>query len=133
MNRNALFPHVLAGLTALAASAVAAPAPAHVEPLDIPHEALLDMAADLGLTVRGLSFHVGSQVSDPGKYVEAITACRDLMADAGARGFRNLDCLDIGGGFPVAYRRDPLPIARFCQPIRRALARLPLFPGVPRP
>jgi ornithine decarboxylase len=87
--------------------------------------ALLAMAADLGLTIRGLSFHVGSQVADPGKYVEAIAACRDLMADAAARGFEGLDCLDIGGGFPVAYRRDPLPIQRFCQPIRRALARLP--------
>jgi ornithine decarboxylase len=87
--------------------------------------ALLDMAADLGLSVRGLSFHVGSQVADPGKYVEAIAACRDLMAEATARGHTNLDCLDIGGGFPVAYRRDPLPIQRFCQPIRRALARLP--------
>jgi ornithine decarboxylase len=93
------------------------------EPAAVP--ALLDMAADLGLTVRGLSFHVGSQVADPGKYVEAITACRDLMADAAARGFTAVDCLDIGGGFPVAYRRDPLPIRRFCQPIRRALARLP--------
>jgi ornithine decarboxylase len=93
------------------------------EPAAVP--ALLEMAADLGLTVRGLSFHVGSQVADPGKYVEAIAACRDLMADAAARGFTGLDWLDIGGGFPVAYRRDPLPINRFCQPIRRALARLP--------
>ena len=83
------------------------------------------MATDLGLTVRGLSFHVGSQVADAGKYVEAIAACGDLMAEAAARGFKGLDCLDIGGGFPVAYRRDPLPIARFCQPIRRALGHLP--------
>jgi ornithine decarboxylase len=93
------------------------------EPAAVP--SLLDTAVDLGLTVRGLSFHVGSQVADPGKYVEAIAACRDLMADAAARGFKGLDCLDIGGGFPVAYRRDPLPIKRFCQPIRRALAHLP--------
>ena len=93
------------------------------EPAAVP--SLLDMAVDLGLTVCGLSFHVGSQVADPGKYVEAIAACRDLMADAVARGFKGLDSLDIGGGFPVAYRRDPLPIKRFCQPIRRALAHLP--------
>jgi ornithine decarboxylase len=93
------------------------------EPAAVP--SLLETAADLGLKVRGLSFHVGSQVADPGKYVEAIAACRDLMADAAARGFDGVDCLDIGGGFPVAYRRDPLPIRRFCQPIRQALARLP--------
>ena len=47
------------------------------EPAAVP--SLLDMAVDLGLTIRGLSFHVGSQVADPGKYVEAIAACRDLM------------------------------------------------------
>ena len=93
------------------------------EPAAVP--SLLEMAADLGLSVRGLTFHVGSQVADPGKYVEAIAACRDLIADATARGHTGIDCLDIGGGFPVAYRRDPLPIRRFCQPIRRALARLP--------
>lgn len=98
------------------------------EPAAVP--ALLEMAADLGLSIRGLSFHVGSQVADPGKYVEAIAACRDLMADAAVRGHTGLDCLDIGGGFPVAYRRDPLPIQRFCQPIRRALARLPRNVGV---
>jgi ornithine decarboxylase len=98
------------------------------EPAAVP--ALLEMAADLGLSIRGLSFHVGSQVADPGKYVEAIAACRDLMADAAVRGHTGLDCLDIGGGFPVAYRRDPLPIRRFCQPIRRALARLPRNVGV---
>ncbi len=57
------------------------------EPAAVP--SLLVMAADLGLTVRGLSFHVGSQVADPGKYVEAIAACRDLMADAAARGSRD--------------------------------------------
>lgn len=93
------------------------------EPGAVP--ALLEMAADLGLGVRGLSFHVGSQVADPGKYVEAIAACRDLMADAAARGVGQLDCLDIGGGFPVSYRDAAQPIRQFCQPIRRALARLP--------
>jgi ornithine decarboxylase len=93
------------------------------EPAAVP--ALLEMAADLGITVRGLSFHVGSQVADPSKYVEAIAACRDLMADAAARGFRSLDVLDIGGGFPVAYRDGTIPIRRFCQPIRIALSHLP--------
>ena len=55
------------------------------------------------MRVRGLSFHVGSQVADPSKYVEAIDACRELMLDAGRAGGTALDVLDIGGGFPVAY------------------------------
>jgi ornithine decarboxylase len=93
------------------------------EPAAVP--SLLDMAADLGITVRGLSFHVGSQVADPGKYVEAIAACRELMADAAGRGIAGFDCLDIGGGFPVPYRQDTMRIRQFCQPIRRALSHLP--------
>ena len=37
--------------------------------------ALARLAAELGINVRGLSFHVGSQAADAGKHVEAIEAC----------------------------------------------------------
>jgi ornithine decarboxylase len=86
---------------------------------------LLELAASLRITVRGLSFHVGSQVADPARYVEAIAACADLIDEAHRRGLAQLDCLDIGGGFPVPYRDELPPIGQFCRPIRRALARLP--------
>ena len=54
------------------------------EPAAVPH--LLEFAHSLGLRVRGLSFHVGSQVADPAKYVEAIGACRGLMEQARVHG-----------------------------------------------
>ncbi len=44
------------------------------EPAAVPP--LLELARSLGVRVKGLSFHVGSQVADPAKYVEAIGACR---------------------------------------------------------
>jgi ornithine decarboxylase len=85
---------------------------------------LLEMARGLGIRVRGLSFHVGSQVADPTKYVEAIDACRELILQARGDG-HDLDTLDIGGGFPIAYGARTQPIRQFCAPIRRELKRLP--------
>jgi len=49
-------------------------------------EELLPLAAagaDLGIGVRGLSFHVGSQTADAGKHVEALGGVR--QADGGGR------------------------------------------------
>jgi ornithine decarboxylase len=86
---------------------------------------LIEQARSLGVRVRGLSFHVGSQATDPAKYVEAIHACTNLMAEALLAGLPSLDVLDIGGGFPVAYSTDVPAIDDFCRPIREALARLP--------
>ena len=44
--------------------------------------ALARLAADLGVRVRGLSFHAGSQTRDAAKHVEALAACAKLMAAA---------------------------------------------------
>jgi ornithine decarboxylase len=87
--------------------------------------ALLGLGRSLGLRVRGLSFHVGSQVADPAKYVEAIGTCREIIEQAHSAGIAELDTLDIGGGFPIAYSGEAPPIGHFCRPIRRALKALP--------
>jgi ornithine decarboxylase len=86
---------------------------------------LLELARQLGVRVKGLSFHVGSQVADPGRYVEAIDTCRELILHAAERGLGSLEVLDIGGGFPIPYGGRAESIARFCRPIRRELATLP--------
>ncbi|MDA1089636.1 MAG: type III PLP-dependent enzyme [Proteobacteria bacterium] len=52
--------------------------------------------------VLGLSFHVGTQTTDPGKYAKAISFCARLIEASKV----NLDCLNVGGGFPVAYEGD---------------------------
>jgi ornithine decarboxylase len=86
---------------------------------------MLEIARGLGVKVRGLSFHVGSQVADPRKYVEAIGTCDDLIVSARKRKLAELDLLDIGGGFPIAYVGEAEPIGHFCRPIRKALRTLP--------
>jgi ornithine decarboxylase len=86
---------------------------------------LIEMARRLGIRVRGLSFHVGSQATEPTKYVEAIRACTSLIGEAILAGLPSLDVLDIGGGFPVSYHEAVMPIDQFCAPIRAELAKLP--------
>ncbi|NNM01369.1 MAG: type III PLP-dependent enzyme, partial [Gammaproteobacteria bacterium] len=87
--------------------------------------ALLAQAAALGVAVKGLSFHVGSQITDPACHVQAIERCAALIADNHATGDGHLTVLDIGGGFPAAYDADVPAIETFCAPLREALARLP--------
>jgi len=87
--------------------------------------ALARLARKFGVTVRGLSFHVGSQAADPGKHVEAIEACAALIAAARREKLGVFDTLDIGGGFPIDYGQRATPIQAFCGPIRAALAVLP--------
>jgi ornithine decarboxylase len=87
--------------------------------------ALARLAAELGVRVRGLSFHVGSQTRDAAKHVEALAACAKLMATARREQLGTFDTLDIGGGFPIEYAEPVQDIGRFCAPLRAALARLP--------
>ena len=87
--------------------------------------ALARLARKIGVTVRGLSFHVGSQAADPGKHVEAIEACAALIAAARREKLGVFDTLDIGGGFPIDYGQRATPIQQFCAPIRAALSGLP--------
>ncbi|MFO7278603.1 MAG: type III PLP-dependent enzyme [Pseudomonadota bacterium] len=87
--------------------------------------ALARLAAELGIDVRGLSFHVGSQAIDSAKHVEAINACAKLIAAARRERLGTFDTLDIGGGFPIEYMQPVPDIGRFCAPIRAALAQLP--------
>ncbi|MEP7313754.1 MAG: type III PLP-dependent enzyme [Pseudomonadota bacterium] len=88
---------------------------------------LARLAAGLGIRLRGLSFHVGSQAPDALKHVEAIEACARLLAVARREKLGVLDTLDIGGGFPIDYSKRVPDIVKFCAPIRQALQKLPKY------
>jgi len=85
---------------------------------------LLTEAARLGVTIIGLSFHVGSQSPTPDAHVAAIEACRPLYEDNALAGTTALSVLDIGGGFPANYD-GATQDGDFYGPIREALTRLP--------
>jgi ornithine decarboxylase len=73
----------------------------------------------------GLCFHVGSQCLDPSAWTLALGMTRDILRDAGV----GLHCLDVGGGFPVAYAEDsPPPLESFVDAIRAGIATLGLPP-----
>ncbi|MCP4059657.1 MAG: type III PLP-dependent enzyme [Pseudoalteromonas sp.] len=86
---------------------------------------IISLAQQLGIRIKGLSFHVGSQSPNPTKYVEAINASAKVIKKVAKLGLPALSTLDIGGGFPVPYSADVLPIDVFCAPINIALAQLP--------
>lgn len=64
---------------------------------------LIATAFDAGLTVEGLSFHVGSQCTNPTNYVQALQLVAGIFHEAWDRGFQQVKILDIGGGFPAPY------------------------------
>lgn len=82
-------------------------------------------AKALGLRIKGLSFHVGSQSQKPNAHVEAIEACARLLQESRKGHDAPMSLLDIGGGFPIHYKGVGIHIDTFCAPIRTALHTLP--------
>jgi ornithine decarboxylase len=82
---------------------------------------LVTEARDMGLTVEGLAFHVGSQNQLASKYIEALQHCTNTLRAVAKQGIE-LRTIDIGGGFPISYLSPTTPIARYCRPIRDYLA-----------
>ena len=91
----------------------------------LPGEAvqLITRAHDHGLIVEGLSFHVGSQCTNPENYIQALHLSASIFAEAKSRGF-NLQLLDIGGGFPAAYDKSVPKISSLAKKINYEIDRL---------
>lgn len=68
-------------------------------------ETVLRRAADLGLTPRGVSFHVGSQQVDLSQWDIALAETAQLFERMDSLGI-TLDLINLGGGFPARYRED---------------------------
>jgi ornithine decarboxylase len=88
---------------------------------------LMRRAVDLGLVPWGITFHVGSQMTDPAGYDTAIARSAGLMADLRSDGIR-LEMLDLGGGFPSAYVGFVPRLATVAKHIRAALDRCLPYP-----
>ncbi|RAL17464.1 type III PLP-dependent enzyme [Aspergillus homomorphus CBS 101889] len=91
-------------------------------------EPLLRRAKELGLNVRGVSFHVGSGARNPLAFTKAIHQARHVFDLAQHHLNTKMDILDIGGGFqdtnfeemavPLAYALDEAFPANTDSPVR---------------
>jgi ornithine decarboxylase len=82
--------------------------------------ALLGRAATLGLRPYGITFHVGSQMTDPSAWEDAIERAGELMSALLDDGIR-IALLDLGGGFPARYDTDNPDLATYAKHIRFAV------------
>jgi len=82
---------------------------------------LLTRSRDRGLVPLGVSFHVGSQQTDPSQWRAPLMEAATLYRELGRRGI-DLPRIDIGGGFPAQYRGRIAPLDRYAGMIHRALA-----------
>jgi ornithine decarboxylase len=88
----------------------------------------LDMAFDLliasrtrGLEPLGVTFHVGSQQTDPEQWREPLREAATLYREMRRRGIE-LPIVNIGGGFPAQYRGTIPSLSQYAQTIGRAVA-----------
>lgn len=86
---------------------------------------LIQKAQSLGLHVKGLSFHAGSQSPNSDNHVYAIRQCTKIIEEVYQSSGKLLSVLDIGGGFPIEYLQPVTDIETFCAPVREALTHLP--------
>jgi ornithine decarboxylase len=88
---------------------------------------LLNLARQLGLDPYGVTFHVGSQCSNPRAWERAIARCGTLLRRLEPVGIR-LRMLDLGGGMPARYVDHVPPLAEIAAAIRRGVDALPYRP-----
>ena len=91
-----------------------------------PGEAVdLILEADrVGLTVEGISFHVGSQTTNFENYVQALSLTANIFKEARDRGYTKMNLLDIGGGFPARYDDTVRPFRELAKVINTEIDRL---------
>jgi ornithine decarboxylase len=88
---------------------------------------ILGLAPEFGLRPYGLTFHVGSQCTDPSMYSRAVERCGLVMRRLEQDGTR-IEMLNIGGGMPATYSDVVPDIVAVGDAVRVALARLPYRP-----
>ena len=83
---------------------------------------LMIKARDAGLAARGISFHVGSQQTEPGAWQAAIGEVARIFTALAENGI-SLDLVNLGGGFPIRYRDDVPGLPEVSEAIRTGIAR----------
>jgi len=82
---------------------------------------LLLRARTLGLRPAGVSFHVGSQQTEPQEWVFAIERAASVFRTC-ARAGLTLELLNLGGGLPAHYLTPVPPLSTYVEAIAEAVA-----------
>jgi ornithine decarboxylase len=85
----------------------------------------IDRADKMGIHIKGLSFHVGSQSKIYQSHVDAISKCMEIIENSRQSRDIPMSILDIGGGFPINYDGTAIDIEEFCRPINAVIESLP--------
>ncbi|HET9769252.1 MAG TPA: type III PLP-dependent enzyme [Acidimicrobiia bacterium] len=88
---------------------------------------LLLLAPELGLVPYGVTFHVGSQCTNPMAWEGAVEQCGVILRRLLRAGIR-LEMLNIGGGLPARYTTPVPAMSLIASVIGEALGRLPYRP-----
>ena len=84
---------------------------------------MLARAEELGLVAHGVSFHVGSQQTDPAPGTARSPTPSAVFRAAAERGMQ-LAMVNLGGGFPTRYLKDVPAAEAYGQAIFDALRRI---------
>ncbi|MET0235139.1 MAG: type III PLP-dependent enzyme [Kibdelosporangium sp.] len=83
---------------------------------------LLQKAAKWDLRPYGVSFHVGSQQTNPSRWDASIAAAAKVFTELASVGIE-LGMVNIGGGYPAQYVDDVPPVSQYGDAIDSALDR----------
>ena len=82
---------------------------------------LMSKAASMGLIPSGISFHVGSQQTEPTAWQAPILQLKKIFQKLADRGII-LDTINLGGGFPTTFGNSTVPnISKYAEVIQAAL------------
>ncbi|MEK6673189.1 MAG: type III PLP-dependent enzyme [Nitrospirota bacterium] len=83
---------------------------------------LLINARDRGLNPVGVTFHVGSQCTNAYSWHMALDKTKDLWDIAAQNGIK-LSMINIGGGYPIRYKKNVVDIATIDKDIDKIIYR----------
>ncbi len=84
------------------------------------------------IKLKGLSMHIGSQLTDNEALVASIQKCSDFVLKQGTENFPDLKFFDVGGGLGIPYLPEQkiLPLETYMRSLNQAL--LPLMKAFPK-
>jgi ornithine decarboxylase len=88
---------------------------------------LIEKAFAAGMTVEGLSFHVGSQCMNLDNYVDALHTAHEIFTKANRKrtsSQKPLNLINMGGGYPAPYDRNVPKFEDLAKLINSEIAQL---------